>query len=191
MSCKIYIFRHGQTIHNRDGIFSGWLDSPLTVKGKNDAKIVALGLKNKKIGAAFHSSLSRSKDSLNEVLKFHPECHIVIEDDRLLERSYGKLQGSSHYSFVQKNSFKKYTKIHRSYTQRPSGGESIKDVEKRVLSFVKDLSIFIKKNKTNVVISASNNSMRPLRRFFEKASIKEMIEWEMPFDNYFEYSVEV
>jgi hypothetical protein len=33
--------------------------------------------------------------------------------------------------------------------------------------------------------------MRPLRRFFEKASIKEMIEWEMPFDNYFEYSVVV
>jgi 2,3-bisphosphoglycerate-dependent phosphoglycerate mutase len=191
MSPKIYIFRHGQSIHNRDGIFSGWLDSPLTAKGKNDAKIIALGLKKKKIGAAFHSSLSRSKYTLNEILKFHPECHILIEDDRLLERSYGKLQGTSHFSFVQKNGFKKYTKIHRSYNIRPSGGESIKDVEKRVMSFIEDLVIFIKKNKVNVAISASNNSMRPLRRYFEKAGIKEMLTWEMPYDNYFEYSVEV
>jgi 2,3-bisphosphoglycerate-dependent phosphoglycerate mutase len=191
MICKIYLFRHGQTIHNRDGIFSGWLETPLTQRGRNDAKIIALGLKDKKIGASFHSSLSRSKDTLKEVLKFHPECRITIEDDRLLERSYGKLQGSSHYSFVQKHGFLKYTKVHRTYKTRPSAGESIKDVEKRVLPFMKDLLIFIKKNKVNVAISASNNSMRPIRRYFEKASIKEMISWDMPFDNYYEYDVNV
>jgi len=191
MICKIYLFRHGQSVHNRDAVFSGWLDSPLTKTGIEQAKIIALGLESKKIGAAFHSSLSRSKDTLKEVLKFHPECHIIIEDDRLLEKSYGKLQGYSHYSFVKKAGFEKYTKIHRSYETRPPAGESVKDVEKRVLKFVKDLLVFIKKNKVNVAISASNNSMRPFRRHFEKATIKEMLIWEMPYDNYFEYDVKV
>lgn len=188
---KIYLFRHGQSYHNRDGIFSGWLDSPLTKTGREQAKIIALALKDKRIEAAFHSHLSRCKETLKEVLKFHPECRIIIEDDRLLERSYGVLQGMSHYEFVKKYGFKKYKLIHRGYEAKAKNGESIKDVEKRVLSFIKDLLIFIKKNKVNVAISASGNSMRPFRRYFEKASIKEMMSWEIPYDTYFEYSVKV
>ena len=189
--CKIYLFRHGQSRHNRDAIFSGWLETPLTKTGIEHAKIVALGLKNKKIGAAFHSHLSRSKDTLKEVLKFHPECKKIMEDDRLIERSYGKFQGMKHYDFVKKYGFKKYAFIHRDYSSRSPNGESVKDVEKRVLSFMKDLFAFIKKNQVNVAISASGNSMRPFRRYFEKASIREMMSWEMPYDNYFEYSVKV
>lgn len=186
---KIYLFRHGQSYHNRDAIFSGWLDTPLTKVGIEHAKIIALGLKKKKIEAAFHSHLSRSKATLKEVLKYHPECKKIIEDDRMIERSYGKFQGMSHYAFVKKYGFNKYRVIHRNYAARAPGGESVKDVERRVLSFIKDLFAFIKKNKVNVAISASGNSMRPFRRYFERASIKEMMSWELPYDNYFEYSV--
>lgn len=188
---KIYLFRHGQSLHNREAVFSGWLDSPLTKTGIEQAKIVALGLKDKKIGAAFHSHLSRSNDTLKEVLKLHPECKIIMEDDRLIERSYGKFQGMKHYDFVKKYGFKKYMVIHRDYSSKSPNGESVKDVEKRVLSFIKDLFVFIKKNKVDVAVSASGNSMRPFRRYFEKASVKDMMKWEMPYDNYFEYSVRV
>ncbi|MEM2017809.1 MAG: histidine phosphatase family protein [Candidatus Pacearchaeota archaeon] len=187
----IYLFRHGQSYDNRDAIFSGWRDSPLTKTGIEQAKIIALALKDKKIEAAFHSCLSRSKDTLKEVLKFHPECRIIIEDNRLIERSYGVLQGMSHYEFVKKYGFKKYKLIHRGYTAKAKNGESMKEVEKRVLSFIKDLIVFIKKNKVNVAISASGNSMRPFRRYFEKATIKEMMSWEIPYDTYFEYSIKI
>lgn len=189
--CKIYLFRHGQSYHNRDAIFSGWLDSRLTKTGKEQAKIIAIALKNKRIDAAFHSPLTRSKETLKEVLRYHPECKIIIEDKRLIERSYGKLQGMSHYEFVKRYGFEKYKKIHRGYDVRPPGGESIKDVEKRVRSFIKDLISFIKKNKFNVAICASGNSMRPFRRYFERATIKEMMSWELPYDNYYEYEVKV
>ena len=64
-------------------------------------------------------------------------------------------------------------------------------VEGRVRSFVKDLLAFIKKYRVNVAISAHGNSMRPFRRYFEKASIQRMMNWEMPYDDYFEYVVEV
>ena len=49
----------------------------------------------------------------------------------------------------------------------------------------------MKENKVNVAISAHGNSMRPFRRYFEKMSIKEMMLIENPYDNYFEYSIDV
>jgi len=187
--CKIYLFRHGQTYHNRDAMFSGWLDNELTKTGIEHAKIIALRLKNKKIDVAFQSRLKRSKQTLNEVLKYHKECKKIITDDRIIERNYGVLQGKKHYDFVRENSPELYDKYHRSYDIAPPKGESIKMVEKRVLSFIKDLLKYVKKNNVNVAVSAHGNSMRPFRRYFEKWTIQHMMEMEMPYDACFEYSV--
>jgi len=171
---KIYLFRHGVTTDNALGIFSGWRDVNLNKKGARDAKIVALRLKDKKIDRAFHSHLKRSKETLKEVLKFHPECKKIIEDDRIIERNYGKLQGHNHLEIVKRDGAEKYDLWHRGYENRPPGGESIKDVEKRVMDFIKELLKMMKKDKVNVAISAHGNSIRPIRRYFEKLSIKEM-----------------
>jgi broad specificity phosphatase PhoE len=187
----IYLFRHGTTTDNSAGRFSGWRDVTLNSRGKDDAKIVALRLKDKKFQVAYQSKLKRSKDTLKEVLKFHPECNKIITDNRIIERSYGALQGKTHYSFIKSSSPLKYDKIHRGYKDKPPKGESIKDVEKRVKSFIKDLLNFIEKNKVNVAISAHGNSMRPLRRYFEKLSVKEMLEIENPYDNCFRYTIKV
>lgn len=189
--CKIYLLRHGRTVYNEKHIFTGWKDSKLTKNGISEAKKVGNLLKNKEIDVAFCTRLSRSKDTLKEVLKFHKECFLIIEDNRMIERSYGKLQGMSHEHFIEKYGRELFDKYHRSYDIRPPKGESIKDVEKRVLSFIRDLLIFIKKNKVNVVISAHGNSMRPFRRYFEKLSVKQMTKLENPWDDYFEYSVKV
>ena len=64
-------------------------------------------------------------------------------------------------------------------------------VEKRVNSFIKDLIKKMRKEKINVAISAHGNSMRPFRRYFEKLSVKQMMELENPWDDYFEYDVPV
>jgi bisphosphoglycerate-dependent phosphoglycerate mutase len=63
-------------------------------------------------------------------------------------------------------------------------------VEKRVLSFVEDLLSLMKREKTNVVISAHNNSMRPFRRHFENLTTKQMMDLENPYNKYFDYIVE-
>ena len=130
---------------HRDSMFTGKIDSKLTKSGINDAKIVAIRLRDKKFSVAFHSSLSRSKDTLKEVLKFHPECVKVIEDDRIIERDYGLLSGRTHYDVVVKEGYKKYDLWHRSYDVRPPKGESFVDVEKRVKDFIKYLKKYKKK----------------------------------------------
>jgi 2,3-bisphosphoglycerate-dependent phosphoglycerate mutase len=157
MKLHIYLFRHGETKFNRSQRFTGTSNSRLTSKGIKQTNIVAEKLKEKKFQIAFKTSLTRSSNSLKIVLKYHPECKKVIVDDRLIERSYGDLERKYHKTIIKKFGKRQFDLWHRSYGVPPPGGESIKMVEKRVLSFVKDLIILMKKEKVNVVISAHNN----------------------------------
>jgi len=216
MQLKIYLFRHGLTHYNKHQWFTGWIDSRMTKEGIKNAKKIAQKLKNKKFQIAYQTRLSRSKNTLKEVLKFHPECQEVITDDRMIERNYGKLQKRSHKEFMEeientlvKVMEKKYGKMsrdikskfgermaksvydiyHRSYDIPPPGGESVKMVEARVNSFIPDLLKKMKKDKVSVAISAHNNSMRPFRKYFEKLTKEQMMKLENPWDDYFEYEV--
>jgi 2,3-bisphosphoglycerate-dependent phosphoglycerate mutase len=191
MKKYIYLFRHGTTTDNAAGKFSGFRDVSLNKRGFDDAKIVALRLKEKEFTVAFQSRLKRSKQTLKEVLKFHPECRVIMTDNRIIERDYGAVSGKTHYDYIKKNSPEKYDKFHRGYPTRPPKGESVKDVEKRIKPFIRDLLKLIKEKKINVAISAHGNSMRPLRRYFEKLSIKEMMLIENPYDDVFIYEVKV
>ncbi|MEM4182100.1 MAG: histidine phosphatase family protein [Candidatus Pacearchaeota archaeon] len=186
---KIFVFRHGQTEFNRDNKFTGFFDAKLTKAGIEDAKIVAERLKKERIGIAFCTSLSRSKDTLKEVLKYHQECKEIIEDDRMIERSYGDLAGKTHWEIVQKFGVKKYDDWHRSWDVRPPGGESFKDVEKRVKSFIIDLKRIAKEKKCNIAISAHGNSIRLFRKIMENLSIKETCSLHIPYDRVFEYKI--
>ncbi|MBU1051058.1 MAG: 2,3-bisphosphoglycerate-dependent phosphoglycerate mutase [Nanoarchaeota archaeon] len=217
---QIYLFRHGQTTFNRDERFTGWFDPGLTKLGKKQAKIIAKKLKNKKFQIAFQTKLKRSKQTLKEVLKSHPECKTVIEDNRMTERNYGVLNGKTHKSFIKRvgrrlvklnvegdavenlsvkrrNEIKRflgeqeYKLIHRGYNIPPPGGESFVMVEKRVMSFINDLKKMIKKEKVNVAISGHGNSIRLFRKIMEKASVKETVSWFIPYDRVYVYRVRV
>jgi len=190
MKFHIYIFRHGETYYNRSRKFTGQLNSRLTTKGIIQSNAIAEKLRKKTVQIAFKTNLSRSSDSLKTVLKYHPECKKVIVDNRMIERSYGELEGKFHKTIIKKFGKKQFDIWHRSYDIPPPGGESIKTVEKRVMSFIKDTIILIKNERVNIVISAHGNSMRPFRRYFENLTIEQMMKLENPYDKYFDYTVE-
>lgn len=218
-SGKIFLFRHGQTTYNRDGRFTGHFDARLTKKGRAHARIIARKLKHKRFQVAIHTSLSRSKDTLRPVLESHPECVFLIEDDRMIERSYGVLQGTTHEQFIKRigrqeydlrvegdalsdtedaKSIRRiknflgtaeYDAIHRGWGVAAEGGESFADVEVRVKGFIKDLKKFIRRNKVNVVISAHGNSIRLFRKIMERASVAQTVRWVIPYDKVFTYKI--
>lgn len=190
-SPTIYLFRHAQTYFNRKKYFTGWKDSRLTPFGIGQARIIAKKLKGKRIDVAIVTSLSRSRDTMREVLKLHPGCRAIFTDDRMIERCYGRLQGKSHRVFERTHSAGELQRIRRGYDYPPPGGESIRMVEGRVMAFLRDLLPYMKRNRVNVAISAHGNSMRPFRRYFEKLSIAQMMKLENPWDGYFEYKVRV
>ena len=189
MELHIYLFRHGETHFNRSRRFTGRINSRLTPKGITQTNFIAKKLRSKRFQMAFKTSLSRSSNSLKIVLRYHPECKSVIVDDRIIERSYGDLERRTHKTVIKKYGKKQFNLWHRSYSVPPPGGESIKMVEKRVLSFVKDLLMLMERKKINVAIFAHNNSMRPFRRYFENLTVKQMMALENPYEKYFDYAI--
>ncbi len=189
--CEIYLFRHGQTFYNRDKRFTGWKDSKLTPLGFKQVRVVALKLKNKKIDIGFQTELTRSKQTLKEVLKFHPECREIITANRMIERSYGDLSGKFHSTIIRENGKEQYDLWHRGFDNRPPGGESFVDVEKRAKIFIKNLKEFIKKEKVNVAISGHGNSIRLFRKVWEGLSKEKTEKIEIPYDNYYVYKVRI
>lgn len=187
----IYLFRHGETTYNRDKTFTGLHNPSLTNKGIKQASIIAKKLKNKQFELAFHTKLKRSKQTLNIVLKYHPECKKIKEDNRIIERNYGKLNGTTHESYIKIYGIEKFNKIHRDFYARPQKGESFADVEKRVKSFINYLIKLIKKEKINVAISAHGNSIRLFRKIMEKASIKSVCSWKISYDKIFTYIIKI
>ena len=109
----------------------------------------------------------------------------------MIERDYGLLKGRFHRTVIKEYGQKQYDLWHRSYDTRPPGGESVKDVEKRVEAFIKELLRFMKTHKGNVAISAHGNSMRPFRKHFEHFSREKMMQLENPWDDYFVYTIEL
>jgi 2,3-bisphosphoglycerate-dependent phosphoglycerate mutase len=181
MRCKIFIFRHAQSTDNKRMIFSGWRDPALTAQGKSQAHKIAKMLARERIDVAFTSSRKRARDTLKIVLGKRKNVPTII-DDRLIERSYGHLQGKSKVSAAKMYGEKRWQRIHRGYATTIPGGENIKLVEKRVYSFIRELEIFLKVHPCNVAISCHGNSMRPLRKWYQKLTNKQMMALENPQD---------
>jgi 2,3-bisphosphoglycerate-dependent phosphoglycerate mutase len=185
----IYLFRHGQTDFNRDQRFTGWLNSRLTGLGRQQARTIAGLLVNKTINLAYQTRLFRSQETLKIVLQSHPECKNIITDDRLIERSYGDLSGETHQEIIDGFGIGQYEQWHRGFYSEPPGGESFADVENRVMTFLADFKKKYGGRKMNVAISAHGNSIRLFRKIMENATIKETVNWVIPYDNYFQYQI--
>ncbi|MDD4350879.1 MAG: histidine phosphatase family protein [Clostridia bacterium] len=89
----IYFVRHGQTDDNANGnLLTGWSATPLNEKGFEQAKETAIKLKDVKFDICFCSPLLRTKQTLDEIIKYHKNLKVVF-DDRLKERDYGDITG--------------------------------------------------------------------------------------------------
>jgi len=185
----IYLFRHGQTFYNAKKIFTGWKNAKLTQLGIDQAKNMALLLREKTINIAYRSHLIRTRDTLDQVLKYHPECKEIIIDERILERSYGKLEGCSHEVTARKYGKVQFNLWHRDFFTRPPEGESYADVEIRVGKFIKDLQKKYSGKKLGIAISASSNSMRLFRKIMENLTAEEASSLPSPYDTYFQYEI--
>ncbi len=90
----LIIFRHGQTEWNREGIFQGRLDSPLTTMGRQQAEglsALIAPLLGSESWAAFTSPTGRSKTTA--ALALGPLGYEATPDERLVEVDVGDWSG--------------------------------------------------------------------------------------------------
>ena len=172
---KLFVFRHAQSSDNAKHIFSGRRNPDLTEQGVKEAETIRDQLNNEKVTKAYSNDRLRSKRTLEIVLETHPGIAPLV-DSRLNERDYGDLTGKNKDKVAQEFPAD-YPLWHRSYNIAPPNGESIQDVEKRVLPFLEELKNSLKEEDI-VFICASGNSIRPIRKYFENLSIEEMVSFE-------------
>jgi broad specificity phosphatase PhoE len=152
---SFYFIRHGEYDGNLDHQkLSGRSDArSLNPSGKIQVKSMSRFLRETPIKQIYTSSVPRAYQTA-EIISHTLENTPIIIDDRLTEISYGIIEGMT---FPQIQAlFKKekldISKIDR-YTVKPPGGESFKDLFKRVadfLDFLEELSI--KNPEANYVI---------------------------------------
>jgi len=170
----VYIFRHGQSKDNEEYVFSGWRDSPLTDEGREQAEILAEKLKDKRFDKLISSPQIRAIETMKIAMaKNESAKNLELEkDERIMERSYGDLQGENKLEWYKKDP-EYLHKIRRTYLGQPPNGESIAMVYERVSDFAKDLVKEMKEKKINVAISCHGNSIRCFRKYFEGLSDEE------------------
>jgi len=187
----LYIFRHGQSEDNEQMLFSGWRDSKLTQKGIDQALKLAEILKNKDIDFLIASTQSRAIDTMKYAVSLNEKAKNleINTDERIRERSYGDLQGTSKLElFLEDENL--CNEYRRSYYKRANNGESLEDVVKRVEEFINDLLPLMREKKFNVAVSCHGNSIRGFRKYFENLNPEEVSKIETPLgSDYLAYTI--
>lgn len=157
------IVRHGQSLWNLENRFTGWVDVPLTEKGRDEARLAGERLRGVHFDVAYTSSLIRAQHTLDIILDHAGlEGLPVIRDEALNERHYGDLQGLNKADTAAKYGDEQVHIWRRSFATPPPNGEALKDTAARTLPFF-DRAIMgdIRQGK-DVLVVAHGNSNRSI-----------------------------
>jgi broad specificity phosphatase PhoE len=119
---KIYLTRHGETLGNKDKIHEGGrLHGKLSDLGLEQARKLALRLKDENIDYVYSSDLRRAKQTAKEIMKYHQKTPIKFIKD-LREMDLGSFTGK-HFDEVDWN-------------KTPKNLESNENAQMRALKFI-------------------------------------------------------
>ena len=153
---SIYIVRHGQTEWNLQKRIQGRSDQPLNAMGEMQAFETRKILLDVEIDLIICSPLLRTKQTANII---NQDRNIpIIYDDRIIERSFGELEGTL-ISDVDFNSFWDYYK-----NLKYKNAETMQQVFERVYLFLEDIKTKYK-NKNILIVSHGGVGM-PVECFF-------------------------
>ena len=202
---KLVLLRHGESVWNEKGLFTGWTDVDLSSRGLLEAS--SAGKKLKKAGFSFDlayvSFLKRAIKTLNIVLEEMDLLWLpTIKDWRLNERHYGNLQGLNKQQTAKKFGEEQVKIWRRSYDVRPPeidnknkynqkddvryqdikvpSAESLKDVVLRVTPWWKKEALPLLRKGKKILVTASGNSLRALVKYLEAMSENEIVEFNIP-----------
>lgn len=171
--------RHGESVWNAKGLWTGWQDVSLSSKGKEEARQAAFLLKDIKFDIAFTSDLKRAYQTL-EIIKEELSLNIpTIKEPAFKERHYGIYTGKNKWEIQKSLGVEKFKKLRRGWNESIPEGESLKDVYQRVMKhFHKHLRPAIARG-LNILFVTHGNTNRALIKYIEKIPDNQIAEVEM------------
>ncbi len=205
---KIVLLRHGESIWNKENLFTGWTDVDLSEQGKAEAKRAGELLKAEgfTFDVAFTSVLKRAIRTLWIALDELDLMWIPVEHSwRLNERHYGALQGLNKAQTAAKYGDEQVLVWRRSYDIPPPPleesdprypgtdpryqglskvelplTECLKDTVARFLPYWhEEIAPTIQSGK-KVIIAAHGNSLRALVKYLDNISDQEIVSLNIP-----------
>ncbi|MDP9405105.1 MAG: 2,3-diphosphoglycerate-dependent phosphoglycerate mutase [Actinomycetota bacterium] len=160
----LVLVRHGQSQWNAENRFTGWVDTPLSACGREEARaggqrLAATGLR---VQRAFSSALRRAVDTGRIVLDTLGQPEVEQEHAwQLNERFYGALTGRDKAQTAAEFGAEQVHVWRRSYDIAPPGGESLADTARRTLPYFSEVVLPAAAADT-VLVSAHGNSLRAI-----------------------------
>jgi 2,3-bisphosphoglycerate-dependent phosphoglycerate mutase len=205
---KVVLIRHGESVWNKENLFTGWTDVDLSEKGREEAAQAGRVLKDEgfTFDFAFTSVLKRAIRTLWIAMDEMNLLWVPVERDwRLNERHYGALQGLNKAETAAKYGADQVKIWRRSYDIRPPAleetdarypgkdprysnlskqqlplTECLKDTVDRFLPcWHEAIAPSIRAGK-RVIIAAHGNSLRALVKYLEDIPDDEIVDVNIP-----------
>jgi 2,3-bisphosphoglycerate-dependent phosphoglycerate mutase len=205
---KIVLLRHGESVWNKENLFTGWTDVDLSEQGRVEAKEAGAVLKKEgySFDVAFTSVLKRAIRTLWTVLDEMDRMWVPVHRDwRLNERHYGALQGLNKAETAAKYGEAQVKIWRRSYSIPPPAlevtdprypgndprykhltreqlplTECLKDTVARFLPcWHEKIAPSVQAGK-QVLITANGTSLRALVKYLDDVSEEEIIGLNIP-----------
>lgn len=204
---KLILLRHGQSEWNKQNLFTGWVDIPLSQKGIEEAISAGKVLSECNIDVIYVSclirshmtafiSMAQSKLSKIPFIKHEEkedprsswyeqgtsECDFLIPVYKaweLNERMYGFLQAKSKPEVMKEFGEAQFKLWRRSYDVPPPEGESLEQTAQRTLPFFKNKIELDLKNGKDVFVCAHGNSLRSIVMDIDGLSKEQVLELEI------------
>ena len=203
---RLVLLRHGESVWNKENLFTGWRDVRLSETGLAEAREAGRVLADEgyKFEHAYTSLLARAIQTLEITLDGLDQMWVPTGKSwRLNERHYGALQGKNKMEAVAKFGAEQVHIWRRSYATPPPPceegseddpardrryagmaglprGESLKDVLVRVLPYWNEVIVPRVKAGRTVLVAAHGNSLRALAMHLEGLSEEQIVEMNIP-----------
>jgi 2,3-bisphosphoglycerate-dependent phosphoglycerate mutase len=205
---KVVLLRHGESVWNKENLFTGWTDIDLSEKGREEAKDAGVVLKGQgySFDVAYTSLLKRAIRTLWITLDEMELMWIpVIRDWRLNERHYGALQGLNKAETAAKYGEQQVKVWRRSYDIPPPAleesdprfpghdpryrtinkaqlplTECLKDTVARFLPAWHEVIAPDVASGQRVLITAHGNSLRALVKYLDDVPESQIVELNIP-----------
>ena len=205
---KVVFLRHGESLWNKENLFTGWTDVDLSEKGIQEAVEAGRVLRSEGFvfDIAFTSVLKRAIKTLWLALEEMDLMWIPVYNSwRLNERHYGALQGLNKVAMVDRFGAEQIRLWRRSYDVRPPEldldderspakdpryaaldkkdiplAECLKDTVARVLPYWHQTIVPTIQSGKRVIVAAHGNSMRALVKYLDNIPEAEIVGLNIP-----------
>ncbi len=134
----LYLVRHGETAYNRDGVSLGREDAPLTVLGESQAADIAHALADQPLDRMYVSPLERAMATAAAIARGR-EAKLEVRNE-LVELDAGDAEGLTFPELRERfGPFLSEWAGPSGHEAAMPGGESIRDLDRRLEPFVEEL----------------------------------------------------